>query len=159
MNRLTRTFAALMLAGSLAVLAGCSSTSTSESGEPSMKVWGYVSSADNAQLELAGNQQGADELVVDRVLSPGDAWIVVHADDSGKPGMRVGLQHVPKGESTNVKVALEDLTTPKVIVALHADRGTADEFDFDMMNKEMSPDRPYFVNRAELAKVVEVAAR
>ena len=49
------------------------------------------------------------------------------------------------------------LTTPKVIVAVHADRGTVGEFDFDMMNKEMSPDRPFFVNEAELAAVVDRA--
>ena len=55
-----------------------------------------------------------------------------------------------------MKVPLEGLTTPKVIVAVHADRGTAGEFDFDMMNKEMSPDRPYFVDEAELAKMVTV---
>ena len=55
-----------------------------------------------------------------------------------------------------MKVPLEGLTTPKVIVAVHADRGTAGEFDFDMMNKEMSPDRPFFVNEAELAKMVTV---
>ena len=75
---------------------------------------------------------------------------------NGKPGMRVGLAPVKRGESLDVKVPLKDLTTPKVIVAVHADKGTAGEFDFDMMNKEMSPDRPFFVDGAELAKVVTV---
>ena len=51
---------------------------------------------------------------------------------------------------------LEDVTTSNVIVAVHADRGEAGEFDFDMMNKEMSPDRPYFVDGKELATVVTV---
>lgn len=156
MNTLARKLTALGLAVALVGLAGCSAASSQDSEEPSMKVWGYVASADNAQLEMAENQQGVDELVVSRVLSPGDAWLVVHADDNGKPGMRVGLKHVSKGESTDVKVALKDLTTPKVIVALHADRGTKDKFDFDMMNKEMSPDRPFFVDEKELAKVVTV---
>ena len=154
MKRLTHTIIALALAGSLTVLAGCAPSS--EGDEPSMEVWGYVASAEDAQLELADTQQGVDELVVDRVLAPADSWIVVHADDDGKPGMQVGLQHVSKGESLGVKVPLEDLTTPNVIVALHADRGTPDEYDFDMMNKEMSPDRPYFVDGEELAQVVVV---
>ena len=114
-------------------------------------MWGYVASAKNAQLELDENQQGVDELVVKRVLAPGDAWIVVHADDNGKPGMRVGLAHVKRGESLDVKVPLKKLTTPKVIVALHADRGSKNKFDFDMMNKEMSPDRPFFVDGKEVA--------
>ena len=137
------------------LLVGCSgSDSEEESG--SMKVWGYVVAPENAELELAEEQKGADELVVERVLSPGDAWIVVHADDNGMPGERVGLAHIDSGETSDLRIALEGVTTDKVIVAVHADRGTPGEFDFDMMNKEMSPDRPYFVDEKELAKVVVV---
>lgn len=153
MKKMSAVILAVMMVLGLA-LSGCAGQE--EPTEGAMEVWGYVASADKAQLELDENQDGVNELVVDRVLSPGDAWIVVHADDNGKPGMRVGIAHIDKGESANVKVKLEDLTTPKVIVAVHADKGTADEYDFDMMNKEMSPDRPYFVNGAELAKVVMV---
>lgn len=152
-KKITMALIAAMAVGVVAV-SGCSSTSASKEKDPD--VWGYVASADDARFELAEDQDGVEELVVDEVVVPGDAWIVVHADDNGKPGMRVGLQHIDKGESTDVKVKLEDLTTPNVIVAIHADRGEADEFDFDMMNKEMSPDRPYFVDRKELAKVVKV---
>jgi len=153
MNR-TLTKVALV-AGAVALLAAAGCTG-SQSAEKDPKVWGYVASADTAKIDLADAQDGADELLVDKVLAPGGAWVVVHADDNGKPGMRVGLAHVDKGESANVKVKLKDLTTPKVIVAVHADRGTAKKFDFDMMNKEMSPDRPYFVDGKELAKVVTV---
>jgi hypothetical protein len=146
------TLAALAIAA-LAV-GGC--TSASPSSMDTSKVWGYVASADKAQLEVAENQDGVNELVVKRVLAPSDAWVVVHADMDGAPGKRVGIAQVKSGESLDVKVPLEGLTTPKVIVAIHADRGTAGEFDFDMMNKEMSPDRPYFVDEAELAKMVTV---
>jgi hypothetical protein len=135
-------------------MTGCTSAETKKAD--TTKVWGYVASPDKAQIEVAENQDGAKELTVKRVLAPSDAWLVVHADMNGKPGMRVGLAHVKRGESLDVKVPLENLTTPKVIVAVHADKGTADKFDFDMMNKEMSADRPYFVNEAELAKVVTV---
>ena len=154
---MNRTLAKVALvAGALALLAaaGCTSATSAEQKDP--KIWGYVAAAGSAQIELAEDQDGVDELVVDKVVAPGGAWVVVHADDNGKPGMRVGLAHVDKGESTNVKVKLKDLTTPKVIVAVHADRGKADKFDFDMMNKEMSPDRPYFVDGKELAKVATV---
>ncbi len=151
---LTRAALAAMLAGTVA-LAGCTSPSDAETSDDP-DVWGYVAAPDSAQLEIAADQIGTDELVVDRVLAPGDAWIVVHADDDGKPGMRVGLAHVSKGETTDVKVELEDVTTAKVIVAVHADRGERDEFDFDMMNAKMSPDRPYFVDEKELALVVTV---
>ncbi len=139
----------------VAVVASACSSSGEET-DSEMKVWGYVVSAKNAKLELAENQPGVDGIVVKRVLAPGDAWIVVHADDNGKPGERVGLAHVERGETVDVKVPLTKSTTAKVIVAVHADRGTKNEFDFDMMNKEMSPDRPYFVDGKELAKVVAV---
>lgn len=155
MNRtISRAALAALTVGALA-LAGCAPATNAETSDDPA-IWGYVASADSAQLEIDPDQLGAAELVVDRVLAPGTAWIVVHADDNGAPGMRVGIAHIDKGESTDVRVALEGLTTPKVIVAVHADRGEQDEFDFDMMNKEMSPDRPYFVNGSELASVVTV---
>ncbi len=154
MKRITVASVMLALLGAAVVLAGCSSASTEKTDMS--KVWGYVASADKAQLELDEDQNGVSELTVKRVLAPSDAWVVVHTDMNGTPGMRVGLKHISKGESLNVKVPLKDLTSPKVIVAVHADRGTADEFDFDMMAKEMSPDRPYFVDEKELAKVASV---
>lgn len=151
---LSRIALAAMLIAALA-LVGCTSPAEAEKSD-NPEVWGYVTAAKSAQLEIDVDQLGADELVVDRVLSPGDAWVVVHADDNGKPGMRIGLTRIDKGETTDVKVELEDVTTDKVIVAIHADRGTKGEFDFDMMNPTMSPDRPYFVDEKELAQVVTV---
>lgn len=154
MKKTPRALLALALALGALVLSGCARSM--DSGTDTSKVWGYVTAPDKAQLDVKDNQVGADQLTVARVLSPADGWIVVHADVNGKPGMRVGLTQVKRGETANVKVKLEDLTTPKVIVALHADKGTPGTFDFDMMNKEMSPDRPFFVNGAELAKEVTV---
>jgi hypothetical protein len=124
----------------------------------SMGVWGYVVAEKNAKLELDADQGGAKaaNLVVDRVLAPGDAWVVVHTDDNGMPGMRVGLKHVSAGETRDIVVPLEDVTTDKVIVAIHADKGTAGKFDFDMDKKTQSADRPFFVSGKELAKVVTV---
>lgn len=119
------------------------------------KVWGYVTGADSGQLELT-DQIGVDTLVVERVKAPTDAWIVVHLDDNGMPGDRVGVQHISKGESRDVEVKLKGVTSEKVIVAVHADKGEADTFEFDMMDKLGSPDRPFFVGNKELAKVVTV---
>lgn len=141
--------AALVLA--LVALAGCASE---EEGE-GMGVWGYVASADNAKLELSEDQTGAEELLVDRVVAPEDAWVVVHIDEGGMPGERIGLARVEKGETTDIRIEL-DMEVASVIVAVHADRGTAEEFDFDMENKEESPDRPFFVDEEELAKAVKL---
>ena len=152
MRRMIRVGLGLARLGSLAVLPACSSASAE--GDGGMKVWGYVVAEKNAALELAESQAGAAKVTVDRVLSPDPAWVVVHADVNGEPGERVGLAHVEAGETRDVVVPLEGVTTEDVIVALHSDRGTVGEFDFDMMNKEMSPDRPFFVNENELARVV-----
>jgi hypothetical protein len=124
----------------------------------SMGVWGYVVSPANASLDVAPDQVSADasRIVVAGAKAPQAAWIVVHNDDNGKPGMRVGLVHIDKGVSTDVEVPLKDVEGDKVIVAIHADMGTEDKFDFDMKDLTGSPDRPFFVNRMELAKVVTV---
>lgn len=154
MNRtLLRALATALVIGALGI-SGCVATSTEES-HPTDGVWGYVTAADDAQLEISGTASDT-ELVVDRVLAPGDAWIVVHLNDDGKPGMRVGLAHVAEGESLDVPVSLEDVTGESLIVAVHADRGTPDEFDFSMDDPTGSPDRPYFVDEKELAVVVDV---
>lgn len=154
MKRILLSSALLVVLGLTLASTGCTASKKAETD--TSKVWGYVASADKAQLEVSPDQNGAKELAVSRVLAPSDGWVVVHADMNGKPGMRVGLAPIKRGESLNVKVPLKGLTTPKVIVAVHADKGTAGTFDFDMMNKEMSADRPFFVNGAELAKVVSV---
>ena len=153
MNRLLTRLLVVALALGAIALAGC--TTDIEASHPTDGVWGYVAAADDAQLEITGSAT-SDGLVVDRVLAPGDAWLVVHLNDDGKPGMRVGLQHVSEGESLDVAVALEDVTGSSLIIAVHADKGTADEFDFSMDDPAGSPDRPYFVDGAELAAVVEV---
>lgn len=146
---------ALVAALALGVLglAGCSAGGSAEEG---MGVWGYVASDKSAQIEVAKEQLGTDTLVVDRVLAPEDSWLVVHLEVDGMPGKRVGLLAVSKGETLDVKIPLEGVTTPNVIVALHADRGTAGEFDFDMEAAETSPDRPFFVDEKELARVIAV---
>lgn len=149
------TLAAALAIAALA-LAACTGTREASEKVPAEEVWGYVASAEAAQLEVAPDQPGASTLVVSRVLSPDPAWIVVHADDNGAPGERFGLAHVDAGETRDVSVSIEGVPTDKVFVAIHADKGEPDVFDFDMMNKEMSPDRPYFVDRKELAAVVTV---
>lgn len=122
------------------------------------KMLGVVVAGKNAALEAKDQPGAASTLVVDRVLAPGDSWVVVHLDMDGKPGERVGLAHVDGGESRNVVVKLDPKVklTEKVLVALHADRGIADKLEFDMDNFAASPDKPYFIDGMELAKAVVV---
>lgn len=153
MKRLVTIAALAALSMGLLVTSGCSTQTAG--GHPTTGVWGYVAAAGDAQLEVSQDAR-ADELEVDRVIAPGEAWIVVHLNDNGKPGKRVGLQHVDAGESDNVRVPLKDVTGDSLIVAVHADKGETGTFDFSMDSPTRSADRPYFVDGKELAVVVPV---
>ena len=111
-----------------------------------------------AEITVDDQTLADSEIMVRSVTAPGDAWIVVHLDDDGMPGMRVGLAAVPEGESRDIRVDIdsgEDLGG-SLIVALHADRGVSGEFEFDMDDLVGSPDQPYFVDGMEVATVVGV---
>ncbi|MDP2234715.1 MAG: hypothetical protein Q8K89_13840 [Actinomycetota bacterium] len=142
--------AALLLAGSTVY----AFANAPEKG--SMGVWGYIASPKNAALDVSEEQIDTDELTISRVTAPEDAWIVVHLDDNGMPGERIGFEHLNKGINNDVRVKLEGITSEKVIVAVHADKGTPNELDFDMEKPTTSPDRPFFVDGMELAMVVTV---
>jgi hypothetical protein len=145
----------LVVAATLGIVAYAYAASRSET-----KMLGVVVAARNAALEVKDQPGATDSLVIDRVLAPGDSWVVVHLDMDGKPGDRVGFAHVNGGETTNVIVKLDPKVklTEKLLVALHADRGIAGKLEFDMKKFESSPDKPYFVNGMELAKAVVVRA-
>lgn len=122
---------------------------------------GIVASEGDALIEAVGQPGAASSgtVLISRVVSPEAAFIVVHENDNGKPGMRVGIQAIPPGESTDVVVQLEGQADlgDSVIAAVHADRGTLGQFDFDMDNMMHSADRPFFVGGHEVA--VELAVR
>lgn len=122
----------------------------------SMGVWGYIANSRQASLDIAERQTGTRKLIVRRVAAPQDAWVVVHLNDKGMPGERVGLQHIGGGVSEGVSIDLDGEIGKKLIVAVHADKGAPNTFDFDMENKTTSPDRPFFVNGEELAAEVTI---
>lgn len=121
------------------------------------KVGPFGVKVSRASIE-ASDQIGAEKTItVDEVYAPDAAWIVVHKAVDGAPGDRVGLARVKAGTSKNVKVELTEKMLPEqLIVAVHADRGTPEVFDFDMMDKLGSPDQPYFVKGEEVAAVITV---
>lgn len=119
---------------------------------------GVVVAEEKVALEVEDQIGQDDAVVVSRALAPDDSWIVVHLDDDGMPGKRIGLLQVERGESSDLVVELDEpVTTPNVIVALHADRGEAGTFEFDMEMFRKSPDKPYFVGFDEVARVVAIA--
>jgi hypothetical protein len=122
-----------------------------------VKMVGIVVSPTAARLDVADQPGARSSIVVRSLKVPGPSWIVVHLDEGGKPGMRIGLKAVPAGTNRDVSVPIDakDLTA-KVIVALHADRGAPGKFDFDMKAFATSPDKPYFVDGMELARETAV---
>ncbi len=123
---------------------------------------GVVVAEENVALEVEDEQMGAEGTIsVSRVLAPDDSWLVVHLEEGGMPGMRVGLEPVVAGESTAVVVMLEEdaMMADRLIVALHADRGKRGVFEFDMDHFMKSPDKPYFVGFEEVARMVSTGSK
>jgi len=145
----------LIAAAAALVLAAASVAVAAGGGERVMT--GVVVSESNVSLDVAAQPGVARSLVVASVIVPGPSWIVVHLDDNGAPGMRIGLEHISGGSLADVTVALDDVAlTDELIVAVHADRGVAGTFDFAMDRFESSPDKPYFVDGMEVATRVRV---
>ena len=119
---------------------------------------GVIVAEDNVALEVSDQPGVTGTLVVDEVLAPDDSWLVVHLDDDGMPGMRVGVTGVPAGVSRDVLIDLDEdaMLTDDVIIALHADRGRRGEFEFAMDAFHRSPDKPYFVGFEEVARRVSI---
>lgn len=138
------------------IAAGAAAWSYSLSRTPA-PMTGIVTTAAESGFEVV-DQPGATSLLVTAVRVPRPSWVVVHLNEGGKPGPRVGLQHVPAGTSTEVRMPLDPAAdyAGGVLVALHADFGTPDVFDFDMKKFAESPDKPYFIGGKELAKPVRV---
>ena len=119
---------------------------------------GVVVAEENVALEVEDQPGATEALAVSRVLAPDDSWVVVHLNEGGMPGMRVGLLQVGRGEHEGLVVDLDEpVMEASVIVALHADRGRRGVFEFDMDAFMRSPDKPYFVGFEEVAAVVTVA--
>lgn len=120
--------------------------------------FGVKAGEGEASVMVAAQPGAKDTLMVEEAVAPTGAWIVVHLNEGGMPGKRVGVQQVPAGKSEGVAVKLDSgvALTDSVFVVVHADRGKTGEFEFDMMDKYSSPDQPFFVNGEEVATAVTV---
>jgi hypothetical protein len=120
--------------------------------------FGVTAMDGEAAIEVADQPGASASITVAKAVAPTSAWIVVHLDDNGKPGARVGFQQIAAGTSADVVVKLDPAVslTDKLLVAIHADRGLAGTLEFDMMDKYSSPDQPFFVNGSEVATAARV---
>ena len=82
---------------------------------------------------VATNEQEIidNKVLVSEVVSSGPGWIVIHADDEGKPGQILGYSPVGKGSNTNVVVDIDSYAaTQRLFAMLHTDRGIIGNFEF-----------------------------
>jgi len=70
-------------------------------------------------------------VTVDRVVSDGPGWIVIHADNNGAPGIVIGHSAVVDGENLDVVVEIDTAAATETLYAmLHADLGTEGTYEF-----------------------------
>lgn len=81
---------------------------------------------------VASDQPLADNRVtIDLVTSEGPGWLVVHADNEGKPGAVLGYSPVQAGENRDVVVALDATgITGTLYAMLHIDAGQVGTYEF-----------------------------
>jgi len=118
-----------------------------------VREFGVKAEVGTAAIEVSDQPGATSSLKVDSATAPGAAWIVVHLNDDGMPGKRVGYAPIVAGENRGVVVKLSSKIplTDSLLVAVHADRGTVGTLEFNMMDKLNSPDQPFFVSGNEVA--------
>jgi hypothetical protein len=72
-----------------------------------------------------------DSVVIATVTTAVRAWVVIHADKNGQPGVVLGYASANRGTSRNQRVKIDaGGLTPKVWAALHLDIGNFGTFEF-----------------------------
>ncbi|MDO9107993.1 MAG: hypothetical protein Q7U89_03270, partial [Coriobacteriia bacterium] len=106
---------------------------------------GVVAANGDASLEVAEESSSAQGILVSRVVSPGDGWLVIRS--VAAPYGVLGRVRVESGESRDVLVTLDAADSAFVRVALHADRGHHRVFEYDPVRPQRSFDKPVFVDQ------------
>jgi hypothetical protein len=90
-------------------------------------------SAQDAPSITVEDQTISDDymVVVSEVVSDGQGWLVIHADQDGSPGPVAGFSMVNDGINTDVMVEIDpDIATDTLYAMLHEDTGTMGEYEF-----------------------------
>ncbi|GAB4539881.1 MAG: hypothetical protein Kow0063_29070 [Anaerolineae bacterium] len=70
-------------------------------------------------------------VTVEKVVSQGPGWIVIHAQAEGKPGPILGYTQVADGENSNVQIQIDATrATPVLYAMLHTDAGQVGVWEF-----------------------------
>ena len=72
-----------------------------------------------------------DSVTISSVIAEEDGWVVIHADNEGKPGTVLGNAPVDKGTNENIVVTIDPAKATDFLHAmLHVDKGNSGVFDF-----------------------------
>lgn len=70
-------------------------------------------------------------VTVPEVVSDGQGWMVIHADDDGSPGPVIGQAQVSDGVNRDVSVEIDvEMATETLYAMLHADTGEMGAYEF-----------------------------
>ena len=84
-----------------------------------------------AFVDVSDQDFGHGVVMVKKVNTDVDGWIVIHTEADGKPGPVIGFAQVPAGESSNVAVRIDaSKATPKLFAMLHMDAGVIGTYEF-----------------------------
>lgn len=121
-----------LLAAAMLILAACQPAAT-PTAEPTLMAEPTATAPPAASPTVQVSDQSADggQEVVAEVVSAGPGWIVIHADNGGKPGAVLGYSPVSDGLNQNVTVTIDDSeATPVLYAMLHTDAGTVGTYEF-----------------------------
>ncbi len=128
---------------------------------PYTEVMGVIAAPGSTSIEVSDQPSAASagKVTIDRVVTPRDAFVVVHQAEDGMPGMRVGYAPITRGETRELVVTLDPEVPPtaNLIAAVHVDAGVRGVFEFDMDDMSHSPDLPFFIGGEEIATVFRAA--
>lgn len=110
--------------------------------------------ANTPAVVTADHPANGSQVTVPLVISVGAGWMVIHADEGGKPGPVLGQAPVKDGLNINVAVTLSQAPTTgtKLHAMLHTDAGTAGTYEFP------GADAPVMVGDMIVMKPFMVAA-
>ena len=92
-------------------------------------------------------------VTIAQVNSPGPGWMVIHADNGGKPGAVIGHTQLQSGENDNVVVQLDEAkVTPTLHAMLHTDEGSLGTYEFP------GPDAPVFLDGQMVSPAFQVSS-
>ena len=101
------------------------------------------------------DQKRAKTIELTHVVTPGPSWVVVYAEEAGKPGRVLSRSSLAATDAIDVAVPFNAAAgASAVFVAIHADTGVPGVFEYGSSYDpaSISPDRPYVAGGTELVK-------